>query len=49
MREDYAKKNSDMLEKTRLVRNLLHVHMYTQLVIIIPLHSVQERGGACCR
>ena len=24
MRGDYAKKKSDMLEKTRLVRNLLH-------------------------
>lgn len=28
MREDYAKKKSDMLEKTRLVRNSLHVQMH---------------------
>ena len=28
MREDYAKKKSDMLEKTRLVRNSLRVQMH---------------------
>jgi hypothetical protein len=56
MRESYAKKKSDMLEKTRLVRNSLHVHCWleftiymTMIIIPVPYHLVQERGRACCR
>jgi hypothetical protein len=56
MRESYAKKKSDMLEKTRLVRTSLHVHCWleftilmTMIIIPVPYHLVQKRGRACCR
>lgn len=55
MREDYARKKSDMLEKTRLVREFTDVvhwvssYCVATVYMYLPFSLVQERSGACCR
>ena len=44
MREDYAKKKSDMLEKTRLVINSQYMLRYS-MMLSHTFPSVQEGGG----